>query len=151
MTPEQFERILARRVISPTGCWLWPGADDGRGYGQVNLGRRSAAGNKLPEKVHRAVWEHVNGPIPPDRELHHDCRVTLCFRPDEEHVALELTPAAHAALHAAERTHCRNGHERTPENVRIDPRTGQRYCRPCHREDERRRRRRRYPARNECK
>jgi hypothetical protein len=39
-----------------------------------------------------------------------------------------------------EKTHCRRGHPFDAENTRIDPRTGQRFCRACHRDRERARR-----------
>jgi hypothetical protein len=33
--PETVQRILARVRVSKSGCWLWQGAKDHAGYGQV--------------------------------------------------------------------------------------------------------------------
>lgn len=42
--------------------------------------------------------------------------------------------ARRAPLHPRNRTHCPNGHEKTPENTWTDPKTNQRQCRVCNRE-----------------
>lgn len=66
---------LARVEVDPvTGEWIWAGPLDRWGYGKVN-GRGA----------HRAVWEHLNGPVPPGKVLDHvkarGCTTTACVSP----------------------------------------------------------------------
>lgn len=71
---------LAERVwrhIEPepnSGCWLWIGHITEDGYGAVGEGGRSLL-------VHRVLYALLVGPIPPDRELDHLCRVRRCGNP----------------------------------------------------------------------
>lgn len=67
------DRIRDQIVPEPmTGCWLWMGATNERGYGVVWWkGKR--------RKVHRVVFELVHGRKPRrDRELLHRCDTRAC-------------------------------------------------------------------------
>jgi hypothetical protein len=66
------------------GCVIWDGAVNSKGY--------ALAGEGL---VHRAAWEAIIGPIPPDHDIHHLCRNKLCSRID--HLAC-MSHEAHAIL-----------------------------------------------------
>lgn len=116
------------RMTRPEGdCLVWTGAAFPTGYGRV--GRR--------ESAHRASYERYVGPIPAGLEIDHLCRNTLCIRPDH----LEpVTRAENMRRRAAAHTHCRNGHEYTAENTRVDTSHGWtvRVCRSCNREAVRR-------------
>jgi hypothetical protein len=66
-----------QRHIEVTGfCWLWRGALDGQGYGQLK-----APGNTTV-RAHRWVYEQLVGPIPDGLQLDHLCRVIICVNPD---------------------------------------------------------------------
>ena len=58
-------------VDQVTGCWIWQGLRNNRGYA---LDR---AGNL----VHRLVYLDHAGPYPSDLELDHTCRIRACVRP----------------------------------------------------------------------
>jgi hypothetical protein len=58
-----------------SGCWLWIGADDGHGYGQLNIGGKVI-------KAHRAAWELKVGPIPSGLNVCHKCDTPPCINPD---------------------------------------------------------------------
>jgi hypothetical protein len=75
-TQTPLERLLAKTVTSPTGCWLWQGANNGRGYGVMGLNnpRRSTY-------VHRVMYEIAKGPILDGHEVAHTCDVRNCVRP----------------------------------------------------------------------
>jgi hypothetical protein len=60
------DRILAR-VERVDGCWLWPGADNGVGYGKIKV--EGGVGY-----VHRVIYEALVGPIPAGLTLDHLCR-----------------------------------------------------------------------------
>jgi len=106
-------------------CWFWTGANDGNhGYGRVRL-------NGQTRSAHRSVYEHMNGDVPEGQELDHLCRNRQCVNPDH------LEPVSHAdnvrrgsaAERKAAQTHCKHGHEYTPENTSVS--YGRRSCRTC--------------------
>jgi HNH endonuclease len=56
-----------------TGCWLWTGANNGRGYGQFG---------RPPTYAHRISYEFYYGPIPQGLCVLHRCDNPPCVRPD---------------------------------------------------------------------
>jgi hypothetical protein len=120
MQPE--ERFWAR-IVKSDRCWMWTGATDKFGYGQVRI-----RGTK--HYVHRWSYEQRNGAIPAGLVIDHLCRVTSCVRPDHMEV---VSPSENSrrAVHPL-KVHCPRGHEyvRRPWGP---------VCGPCRREHERRR------------
>ena len=69
------ERFWSRVSPEPTtGCWLWTGGANGRGYGQVWFANRQ-------QSVHRVAFVLANGPIPQDRIVMHRCDNRPCVNP----------------------------------------------------------------------
>lgn len=60
--------------ISESGCWIWTGATNGVGYGDV----RVPDGRAL---AHRLAFEAVNGPIPDGVMIRHRCDIPSCVNP----------------------------------------------------------------------
>lgn len=139
-----------------TGCWLWHGAIDSHGYGQVNvyLGVRDEKKRSTTARAHRRSYEHHKGPIQEGLELDHLCRRRNCINPAH----LEPVTTRENGLRGdtiqsryAVRTHCNHGHEFTPENIYRDNR-GYRRCRQCILQRERSTKRKRHrPGRNNWK
>jgi len=67
-------RILNKCRMSDTGCWLWTGPTNGRGYGIFY------AGNK-DRSAHRISYEAFKGPIPKGLHILHACDTPLCVNP----------------------------------------------------------------------
>jgi hypothetical protein len=66
-------------MVSPepnTGCWLWVGAIDKKGYGRVALGRRLGA-----VVASRVAWEMAHGSIPDGFFVCHRCDQPSCVNP----------------------------------------------------------------------
>jgi HNH endonuclease len=104
--PQRFETKIIPEPNS--GCWLWLGALDGKGYGRAKIAktRKNAA-------VHRIVYELVFGPIAAELVLDHKCRVRSCCNPEhlepttnKENILRGTSPSAVNAVRAI----CASGH-----------------------------------------
>lgn len=118
-----------------TGCWLWSGYGDEKGYGFV----RSRGVNW---RAHRLAWTLLRGPIPAGMTIDHLCKVKCCVSPDH----LEVVTSAENTLRAdtfsglnARKESCPSGHLYDEANTRWYQ--GRRYCRECHRISSRERQR----------
>lgn len=122
------DRIMARVVMSGSGCWLWQGPVNHKGYGLITVGSRLDGSHKT-RSVHRAAFEEWIGPIPDGLTLDHLCEVKSCCNPDH----LEpVTNAENMRRRGARQTHCARGHERTAESTRVET-SGSRRCLACER------------------
>lgn len=129
------KRTLKTRVFKKvfidfeTGCWEWTAATDDKGYGQVRVGGR-------PIKAHIVMFTVYGGVIPDGLTLDHLCRNTLCTNPEhlEPTTRAENTLRQLAAIghHNALKTHCVNGHEFIPDNIKPGKKPDHRICRTCH-------------------
>ncbi|MEU1600635.1 HNH endonuclease signature motif containing protein [Streptomyces sp. NPDC005708] len=132
VTVGDLRRIADKAEVSEDGQHvLWTGAKTPGGYGKVHMG-----GHTMP--VHRVVYLISRGQIPDELVLDHRCRIRHCCNP------ACLVPVTHAenilrgegptAINAR-KTHCKNGHEFTPENTLISIRKGsgrtRRRCLAC--------------------
>lgn len=109
-------------------CWWWTGDKTSDGYGRIWKDGKT-------RYVHRVLYEHFRGEIPPNVQIDHLCRNRACGNPSH----MELVTSRENTLRGegptsqnAQKTHCVNGHEYTPENTRYYK--GGRYCRTCQRE-----------------
>ncbi|MGW3144886.1 HNH endonuclease signature motif containing protein [Streptomyces sp. NPDC001177] len=110
-------------------CWLWTASKNNNGYGQFTLRQDGRRRLVLP---HRWIYELVKGPIPSGMEIDHRCNTRACVRPSHLRVAThrENTLRGNSiTAQMARKTHCKNGHEFTPENTYYQKRG--RRCRPC--------------------
>jgi hypothetical protein len=72
---------MANTIPEPnSGCLLWMGSDDGRGYGKITVGSRTNGTNR-PIMAHRLSWELHFGLIPTGMHVCHKCDVPLCVNP----------------------------------------------------------------------
>lgn len=102
---------------------LWRGYLNEHGYGQINVGGR-------PRYVHRVSYMLAHGEIPDGLVIDHTCSTPACVAP----LHLEpVTQAENVRRTGARMTHCRRGHEYTPETTYIHPINGSRQCRACKR------------------
>lgn len=123
--PGYSERFWARvEMAGPDDCWLWLGPIDRDGYGKawrlhLHLG------------AHRIAYELMVGPIPPGLVIDHLCRVRNCVNPSHmEPVTWQENIRRGIKNPGPAMTHCKKGHEFTPENARIST-SGKRVCRAC--------------------
>ena len=128
------DRLMERVVETETGCWEWQGCRVS-GYGRMFIGSRKDNSRKAAQ-THRLMYQELVGPIPEGLHLDHLCRNPPCCKPDhlEPVTSRENTivRGVGGAADQARQTHCKRGHEFTPDNTYRD-RHNKRHCRTCHR------------------
>ena len=113
-------------------CWPWLAGLSG-GYGSFHLNHEyppTRLAHQVSYFIHFGVDVRNSG-----KHVHHSCENKKCVNP--KHLEL-LNPRTHMlegtsppAIQARQ-THCKRGHEFTPENTYTY--RGMRHCRTCHRD-----------------
>src|SRR3990172_4635332 len=120
------ETIMSRiESITESGCMIWMGATQDKGYGTVKWNGKTA-------RVHRLIYTLLKGTIPLGMTLDHLCRVRCCVNPDHLEVVTgkenTLRGIGLSAIHAR-KTHCIHGHNFTEKAVCMYE--GARVCIAC--------------------
>lgn len=78
MTAQRIENFWAKVDKEPrhSGCWLWTGARQSRGYGAFQVGW------KTQKRAHRVSYELAHGSIPEGIMVCHSCDTPLCVNPE---------------------------------------------------------------------
>lgn len=117
---------LWKSVRKTNDCWLWTGALDTRGYGQIKVAGRLWM-------VHRVVYELAVVRLAGDLVVDHLCRVPTCVRPDHLEPVTNRENTLRGTNFIAEnaaKTHCPQGHAYDEANT-IRERSGRRRCHTC--------------------
>lgn len=77
--------------IPESGCWVYMGATNSRGYGNVGIGSTETI------LAHRLAYEQVHGPVPAGMFVCHQCDVKCCVNPDHLYAGSRLDNARDAA------------------------------------------------------
>lgn len=120
-------------IPGPNDCWLWQRGVWKGGYGSFRIADKKY-------QAHRIAWMLEYGLIPEGYYICHHCDNPSCVNPhhlflgtQRDNVQDCISKGRYTA-HDVNRnkTHCPQGHEYTPENVRLYK--GMRFCRTCGRE-----------------
>lgn len=114
-------RFHARYVVTDNGCWQWTAKLMSHGYAEISWnGQRWTA--------HRVSYLLHKGDIPEGCEIDHLCGNRACVNPDHLEAVPHRVNSARGNL-KRRKTHCKNGHPLSGENLLI---TAQgRWCRAC--------------------
>lgn len=121
-----YEDVLRRRIRAKVkivnGCWIWQRAiNKVTGYSHISAYGKSTT-------AHRLSYRLFKGEIPEGTEIDHLCRVRACCNPDHLEAVTHRVNLERSPLHimfndefrylagSPKQTHCKNGHELTPEN-----------------------------------
>jgi hypothetical protein len=127
------EKYIAPRIAYEpnTGCWLWLGYVQSRGYATTRLPHPNKAGWST-QYVARFMYEYSVGPISDAQVIKNQCKVHGCVNPDH-HCPIarqEWLRNRTRWKHLANRTKCSHGHPFTEETTFVNSR-GKRRCRAC--------------------
>ena len=133
-SPQVINNIINKTKTNEIGCWLYTGSLT-EGYGRVYYNFRL-------ESLHRIIAKF---------ELNYDLNDTIfivlhklictnrnCFNPNHLYIGTksdntqDSLKAGTFSRHESFKTHCRYGHEYTPENTYTCPK-GKRKCKECKR------------------
>lgn len=131
----EIETLFAKSIPEPnSGCWLWFGAMDKKGYGQIRRGRTRPATHVALEMDGRAV--------PKGWQACHHCDNPSCVNPQHLFVGTALDNARDAMRKGRNSTPpvakpgqgmrltCKYGHEKAGDNLYLAS-NGARHCRAC--------------------
>jgi hypothetical protein len=111
------------QVNESTGCWLWTGATNDKGYAVIRI-------DGYLHRAHRVLFDVLVFP-PPDT-LDHLCRTHHCVNPDHLDPVTRGVNAIRGIGWAGQSTRaeaCPSGHRYSPGNTRLS--RGRRYCKVC--------------------
>lgn len=75
LTPLDVARFWSKVKVTRSGCWLWLGRTNSKGYGVFDIGRTSVL-------AHRVAFALGNGVARGDLSVCHDCDTPPCCRFD---------------------------------------------------------------------
>ena len=123
------ERFNKKYEVVPfCGCWIWTGALSPHRYGTIEANKKTAYAHRVSYEIHR-------GPIAKGLVIDHLCKVPECVNPSHLEVVTQSQNVRRGDLASVTRekglalTHCKWGHEYTPENTAVY--SHGRTCRTC--------------------
>jgi len=127
--PAKYIERFWSKVNKTDGCWLWTGSSTDKGYGSISI-------NNVGFSAHRVSFVLSGRILPTNMLVCHHCDTRNCVRPDLLFLGTALDNRNDAIKKKrypqASLTHCKHGHEFTPENtIHFRGTPNARHCRTC--------------------
>lgn len=135
------QRFMNKVVPEPnSGCWLWFGAVDRKGYGQIRMPGR--AGEAKHETAPRVSWKLSGRDIPSGLHVLHRCDTPGCVNPSHLFLGTHVdnmrdrdakgrnSKPPRAKKGQGKKEYCKRGHPLAGSNIRYVP-NGDRRCVAC--------------------
>ena len=119
---EKVDKNPIDKIATEKGCWLWNGQT--KDYGRIYV-----YGKRALVKCHHLSYEMHKGPIPEGNLIRHTCDIKGCVNPDHLLAGTHKDNMRDAIERGqfvfvkppTKKTHCKRGHEFTPENIYWNP------------------------------
>lgn len=108
-------------------CWYWKGNTNDKGYGRLYVNGKQMYAHRHSYLIHR-------GHIPQGLTIDHLCRNTSCVNPSHMELVTSKENTLRGECPSAQnkrKTHCKNGHELSGNNLYIRPDGRGRHCNIC--------------------
>lgn len=125
--PTTINSILARCVVTTSGCFEWQGYTDRHGYASIGFGGHKRLG-------HRVVYQLVIGPVPRGLVLDHLCRNRKCLNVahlEPVTIGANVRRGTGPVANNARKLYCKHGHRFTTINTYLRPDGSGRDCKQC--------------------
>lgn len=123
-------RLKSKLKVMPSGCWEIQGFRHVEGYGHMSYRGKGV-------RAHKLMYMLAIGPVPAGLVVMHKCDNPPCCNPDHLKVGTrvennqDMHRKGRSNYSKARKTHCKHGHEFTPENTKVYG--GFRQCKECNR------------------
>lgn len=132
--PALAARIKERVIVTAVGCWEWQGMRFNLGYGRIN-----SYPHQTMFSVHRLMLQNKVGRLLTQSECAcHACDNRICCNPEHLWIGTRrenIHDSVNKGRHFNQnKTHCKRGHEFTPDNTHMSKHKGgtpHRSCRIC--------------------
>jgi hypothetical protein len=115
------ERLLRRLSPEPnSGCWLWTGTCNHKGYGQIGTSAHGMA------TTHKVAYQYFKGAVPQSMQVLHTCDTPCCCNPEhlwlgthQDNIDDKMRKGRHRAGRSTKSRGTANGNAKlTPDIVR---------------------------------